>query len=120
MTDTELKKRLKSALQAIEGAAAPDFESTWAKAERRYHASRRRYRRFARVAVAAVVAFVAVVIWPRDGNDHNALYLEKEDLMSSTQWFAPSDVLLPEHRFDLYGELPVLIETTEIHRGLPL
>ena len=40
-------------------------------------------------------------------------YIEVADLLESTYWSAPSDVLLPDRQFDIYQELPVIFESTE-------
>ena len=115
MNDKELKERLQASLQSRQ-EEAPEFDATWDAAKRRYRASKARYRRFA--GVAAIVAS-AVVLMQLPDRDHRP-YLTEADLMSSTQWLAPSDVLLPKHEFDLYGELPVLIDIDEIEKGSPL
>jgi hypothetical protein len=44
-------------------------------------------------------------------------YVEVADLMDSTYWSAPSDVLLPDREFDIYQDLPVLFESTEPAEG---
>jgi len=117
MNDKELKERLRNALRSKQGGDAPKFDAMWANAEKRYGAARSRYQRVAGAAAAAAVAVITFMMWPLNGNDTDRIYLTEEDLMSSTQWLAPSDVLLPEHRFDIYGELPVLIETNDIDEG---
>ena len=40
-------------------------------------------------------------------------YVEVADLMDSTYWTAPSDVLLPDRQFDIYQDMPELFESTE-------
>ncbi len=117
MNDKELKERLRSALQSRQGGDAPGFDAMWANAEKRYSKSRSRYQRFAGTAIAAAVVVTLFLAWPPNGNDVAVVYLTEEDLMSSTHWLAPSDVLLPEHQFDIYGELPVLIETNYLDEG---
>ena len=115
MDEKGLKQRLKASLQSRQGEA-PEFDATWDAAERRYRVSSARYRRFA--GVAAIAAIVIILMQLPD-RDHRP-YLTEADLMSSTQWLAPSDVLLPRHEFDLYGELPVLIDINGIEKGSPL
>lgn len=117
MNDNELKQQLENSLQSMQGGDAPEFDAVWAKAETRHRASRSRYQKFAGFAAAAAVAVMAFMMWPLNGDNVMDVYLTEEELMSSTQWIAPSDVLLPEHRFDIYGELPVLIETNDLDEG---
>lgn len=117
MNDNELKQQLQNSLRSIQGGDAPEFDAVWANAEQRHLASKMRYQKFAGFAAAAAVATMAFMMWPLNGNNVTAVYLTEEDLMSSTQWLAPSDVLLPEHQFDIYGELPVLIETNDLDEG---
>ena len=120
MNDEKLKQQLQDSLQSMQGGDAPEFDAMWANAEQRHRATRSRYRRIAGFTTAAAVAATAFMLWPLNGNNVAGPYLTEEDLMSSTQWLAPSDVLLPEHQFDIYGELPVLIETNDIDEGSSL
>ena len=117
MNDEKLKQKLRDSLQSMQGGDAPEFESVWSNAERKHRASRLRYQRFAAIATAAAVAVMAFVLWPLNGDNAAGIYLTEEDLLSSTHWVAPSDVLLPEHQFDIYGELPVLIESNDLDEG---
>ena len=104
-------------MQSMQGDDVPGFDAMWAKAEQKHRASRSRYQRFAGFAAAAAVAATAFMLWPLNGNIPTGPYLTEADLMNSTHWLAPSDVLLPEHRFDIYGELPVLIDTNGLDEG---
>ena len=117
MNDEKLKRQIRDSLQSMQGGDAPEFDAVWASAEKRHRASRSRYQRFIGFAAAAAVAATAFMLWPINGNNAAGIYLTEEDLMSSTHWAAPSDILLPEHRFDIYGELPVLIETNDLDEG---
>ena len=117
MNDEKLKEQLRNSLQSMQGGDAPEFDTVWANAEKRHRASRSRYQRFAGLAAAAAIAATAFMLWPLNGNDAIGPYLTEEDLMSSTQWLAPSDGLLPEHRFDIYSEMPQLIETYDLDEG---
>ncbi len=117
VNDKKLTKRLRSALQSRQGGEAPGFDAMWANAEKRYRESKSRYQRYAGVAAAAAIAVTLFLAWSTNGNNVAVAYLTEEDLMSSTHWLAPSDVLLPEHQFDIYGELPVLIETNNLDEG---
>jgi hypothetical protein len=115
MNDNELKRKLRESLQSMSGGDVPEFAVMWANVERQHRAARKRYQRFAGTAIAVAVAVVAIMMRPPGGNDVTASYLSEEDLMSSTQWQAPSDVLLPERRFEIYTEVPELIDTNELH-----
>ncbi|MFQ6005327.1 MAG: hypothetical protein ACE5OQ_07465 [Woeseia sp.] len=117
MNDDELKKRLQSALRSRQGRDAPAFETLWTGAEHRYRARRSAYRRVAAVAAVAGIAVALMLARPPNGDGITGAYLTEEDLMSSTRWLAPSDALLPQREFDIYGELPVLIETNDLEEG---
>jgi len=39
------------------------------------------------------------------------------DLLESTSWVAPSDVLLPKHEIDLYQDLPAFSVSTRPAEG---
>lgn len=117
MNDNELKQKLRDSLQSMQNDDVPEFDAVWANAEKRHHASRLHYARITGIATAAAIAVMAFMIWPLNGNDVTDAYLTEEDLMGSTRWLAPSDVLLPVHRFDIYGDLPILIETNDLDEG---
>ena len=120
MNDEKLKQQLQDSLQSIQGDDAPEFDAIWAKAEKHHRALKLRYQRFVGLASAAAVAVIAFMLWPLNGNNAMDSYLTVEDLMGSTQWVAPSDALLPDHQFDIYSELPVLIETNDLDEGSQL
>ncbi len=120
MNENELRRRLRKSIESMRGGDPPEFHAVWASAEARHRASRSRYQKIAGLAAAAAVTAMAFTLWPTNGNNVTAMYLTEEDLMSSTQWLAPSDVLLPVHQFDIYGDLPVLIETNDLDEGSTL
>lgn len=93
---------------------APSFDKTWAAAEARYRRSRRRYAGFAAaaVAVAAVFAVLSLGQEPQDTESWVG-----DELLSSTSWSAPSDVLMPQREFDIYQELPSLTTSTKSMDG---
>ena len=70
-----------------------------------------------RALSVAAVAAVAVGLLLRTPPAPDTSFVEMDELMSSTSWVAPSDVLLPEHQFDIYQELPSLLESTESAGG---
>lgn len=110
MTDEELKleKMLAGAFERDD--QAPAFDATWAAAETRY---RKRRRSRALVSAAASVAIVAIVLSALQPEAVDAPIIEMAELLGTTSWQAPSDVLLPEHRFDIYQDLPELIQSTD-------
>jgi hypothetical protein len=117
---TEFENRLKDTLpqqqRDMEAGGIPDFDSVWAGAEARIAERRRRYRAVGGIAAAAAVVAVVAIGLMRPA-DVEWQYVNPDDFESSTSWVAPSDVLLPEHRFDIYGEIPVLIESTVSDEG---
>ena len=108
--DDTLRQQLQ---KAWPDANAPDFDAAWRAAEARHAASRRRYRWLA--SAAAVVAAIAVAINLQAPSEPS--YIEVADLLETTYWQAPSDALLPERTFDIYQELPVIFESTEVDGG---
>ena len=116
MTNAEdkLEQQVRQSWPPIDARKAPSFAAAWQAAERRHAMSRRRNRVFAGAAavIAAVVVGMLLQAPPSNGE-----YIAMDELMSSTSWTAPSDVLLPEHEFDIYQELPSLLESTETGGG---
>ena len=104
--DDNLRERVKVAWPP---AQEPSFDDAWHAAGDRYSASRRNVRRFA--AAAAVAAIAAIAMFGNAPVD--VTYVEVVELMESTYWTAPSDVLLPERQFDIYQDMPELFESTE-------
>ena len=113
MNDQDLANALRDS--APEEIAAPAFDRVWAGAEERYYSSRRRYAWLA--GAAAVVATVVIALNAGTPTPKGTPYIEMAELMNSTSWVAPSDVLLPNHEIDLYQDLPTLIESTEPAEG---
>ena len=94
-------------------AEAPAFDATWQAAATRHAMARRRYRWIA--GAAALVAAITVAFNLQAPGQPS--YIEVADLLETTYWRAPSDVLLPERSFDIYQELPVIFESTEPDGG---
>ena len=118
--DKTLRAALRNAQAKHEPDRVPDFERVWAAAEREAGAVRKRRGIFAGVAVAATAAVLAVGVLPLNLSltKHSELrYIDTQELLETTGWSAPSDSLLPEHRFDIYQDIPVLIESTETYGG---
>jgi len=115
------EQRLASALKSsLDGKdETPPFDAVFEAAERRHKDSKRQYVGLAGAAMVAAVA-VAVVLMINAGaptQEPMPKLLLVAELMDSTDWSAPSDVLLPTHEFDIYQELPVLLESTKPAEG---
>lgn len=97
---------------APEGAPAPSFDDVFGRAEAELDRRvRRRYFGVAgAVASAALVAIGLLVLAPEETPPAETLQIT--GLLDSTNWAAPSDVLLPEHEFDIFEELPEPMEST--------
>lgn len=107
MNDAQLRKRIVETMRRDD--RAPDFDETWRAAEARHRRNRSTKRIVA--GAAATVAAIAVAVslnLPKAG----APMVEMTDLLGSTSWQAPSDVLLPALRTDIYQDLPDLTEYT--------
>ena len=107
MSAGHIKEALKSAYRAAEGNPPP-FDPSWAAAEGRLRSRRRR--RSAGLAIAAAVSLFAVVL--RTDQPPAYEFMITDALLNDTYWTAPSDVLMPERRFDIYREVHLLDEST--------
>ncbi|MEE8426918.1 MAG: hypothetical protein V3S15_06500 [Woeseiaceae bacterium] len=108
-SETELKEAVTAAFHSAEDA--PPFDRVWRAAEERYRLSRRRYRSIVGIAAAAAVAVIVLNFQALHQDEMQ--FIEVAELLGSTSWVSPSDVLLPQRHNDLYEGLPVLIESTE-------
>lgn len=115
MSDLEIQKKLKRAFAAAQ-AKPPPFDEVWAKAEAAGLRSRR-YRLWAGIAAAAAVVAVVAGLWPAQEGELADDFLIADSLLNSTSWSAPSDMLMPEHQFDIYQDIPVLMESTQTQEG---
>ena len=115
MNDEQLSRGLGAALDKKEAGKVPDFNNVLAAAEAQVASARRRRIYVGGIAAAAIVLAVIVRLAPPPQPDWQ--YVDPEQFASSTSWEAPSDVLLPEHRVDLFEEIPVFIEGTNIDGG---
>lgn len=112
---TDIDRQLQSSLQRgyreAEAGRAPGFDDAWAGAEARI--SKRRGRIRAVGGLAAALALVAVVVIGQlRPVEQNWQFIDPDEIAGSTTWVAPSDILLPTHEFDIYRDIPVLIEST--------
>lgn len=117
MSDEWIEKELRRALRPPKGQVTPDFDKTMRTAEARIASGRSTYRVAA--GLAAAVALVAIGIKLRSGVQtlpDDPFYID-EALLTSTRWESPSDVLMPQHQFDIYQELPAFPGSTESEEG---
>lgn len=117
MKENDIRKFLKPAFDRQQANDAPDFDKVWANAEIVRGNSRRRFRLASGVAAALALAVIAATLWPSQQVELSDDYLIADALMNSTLWSAPSDSLMPEHQFDIYQEIPFLIESTNSLEG---
>ena len=115
MNDEQMSRGLRAVLDEREAGRVPDFDEVFAAAKARVALARRRRIYASGIAAAAVV--LAVVMRLTAPQEPDWQYVDPEQFASSTSWEAPSDVLLPEHRVDLFEEIPVFIESTTIDGG---
>ena len=94
---------LRQAQRFVDGQA-PEFGQVFGAAEQQVRG--RRKAQFAAVAAAISAVVVGLLLTSED----EFTYIDIDELMATTQWSAPSDSLLPAHQFDIYRELPRLIE----------
>jgi hypothetical protein len=111
--DQELAQAVRQA--AGEDPAPPNFEALWSRARGDYERSRRRYSWLASAAATVAAVVVTAHFVTRPGDD--TTYIEVAELLDGTSWTAPSDVLMPEHQFDIYEELPTLTRSTKPAEG---
>ena len=112
MNEQELKRRLQ---QSLPRGEAPPFDESWARAQIEARRPNRRYG-----FLAAAVALLAVTVglfWPSQEEIVTNDFLIAESILNSTRWTAPSDVLMPRHQFDIYREIPLPMESTDLNEG---
>jgi len=112
-SDKELQQAVRQAMPS--GGVAPEFDHTWQAAQRRTDTNRR-YLHMAAAAAVAVISLVIVADLVRPPQE-TLEYIEVADLLNSTSWSAPSDSLLPQSRFDIYQDMPTLLESTDAYGG---
>jgi hypothetical protein len=114
VNDDELKQSLKRAFESAEGAP-PDFGTMLSTADAGLRRKRMLVRLASGVAAAAFALFVG--LWSSDAPQPPDEYLIADALMNSTAWSAPSDVLMPEHQFDVYREISFPVPSTNSQEG---
>lgn len=117
-SNREFDRALEQELRAPTAQHGPPFERSMQAAELQLAARNRRHTGFSAAALAVAAVVVASNVSMRGEPD--AKFIEMAELMSSTSWAAPSDILLPERQFDVYQDLPELIEPTDEAEGRTL
>lgn len=110
-----MKNDIANAFNKQQGDRVPGFAATWRAAQARHATNKASYLRLA--SAAALVAAVLIGFNLQTPQSDDTTFIELAELMESTSWSAPSDVLLPEHQFDIYQDMPVLIESTQTAGG---
>jgi len=116
-TRENMQEKLQEALAVVHAEQAPPFADVWAAAERRQAVSRKRNTGMVGMAAAIAVVVATFSLWSANEAEVVDEFLIADALLNSTQWSAPSDLLMPEHQFDLYQDLPLLMESTESQEG---
>ena len=114
MKEADIRRSLKPAFEQEQ--ATPGFDAMWTKAELA-HDQQRKVRMFSGVAAVLAMVVIAATLWPSQQAELHDDYLIADALMNSTLWSAPSDSLMPEHQFDIYQEIPFLLESTNTLEG---
>lgn len=117
MTDNDIKERVKDAHGAVQRPEPPAFDKLWAAAESRQQNERRRYASFSGVAAALAIIAIVAGLWSSQETGTKDDYLITDSLLNTTRWSAPSDALMPAHEFDIYQEIPFLMESTDPEEG---
>jgi hypothetical protein len=117
MSDNDIKEVLKDAHGAVRRPEAPAFGKVWAAAESQNLTERRRYAAFSGMAAALAMVAIVAGLWSTQETGISDDFLIADSLLNTTQWSAPSDVLMPTHEFDIYREIPFLMESTDPEEG---
>ncbi len=107
-SDVNIEKLVAGAFERDD--RAPDFDQAWCAAESRYKRGRR-YQALS--GLAATVAAGAILLKVFAPAPTELPLIEIGELLGTTSWQAPSDVLLPERQIDIYQDLPDLIQSTD-------
>jgi len=115
MNDQELANAIKRASPGV--ASVPDFSEVFTRAEAQQRATRRRRFGVAGGGIAAAAVLIMLNNGPLIEPETN--FVQVSDLLETTSWAAPSDVLLPAHTIDIYEDLPTLtVSTTPVEGAL--
>ena len=116
MNEEGLKQGLRESLESKSGEA-PGFNESWSAAEAQYLEEKRRYRRASGIVAAVTLTVIALSLLRNEQAPVAPEISVGEDLFTSTLWTAPSDVLIPQYRFDVYQDMPDLIGSTKPEEG---
>ena len=117
MSDNDIKEFVKDAHGAVRRPEPPAFDRVWAAAESQHLIERRRYAIFSGIAAALAMVAIVAGLWSSQEAGMSDDYLIADSLLNTTQWSAPSDALMPTHEFDIYQEIPFLMESTDLEEG---
>ena len=117
MHDNWLDEELQRSLGARPKSAVPDFDTMMEAAAKGRAGNRMRYPMVAAAFVLALVAIGTHDRWSTAPGPVDDELMIAEAMLDNTLWRAPSDSLLPQHRFDIYREIPTFIESTELEEG---
>jgi hypothetical protein len=117
MSEQELRRKIKRAFSALDEHATPDFERVFTAAERSYGRPRRRYVVYGGIAATVAIVVFSMGNWQAPNRVADDEFLIADALLNSTGWLAPSDALMPEHQFDIYQDIPLLMESTDMQEG---
>lgn len=118
MDEKKIREEVKKAAEATQTVSRiPSFNETWVCAEAEFVRTSNQHRRVGGLVAAALVVGIAIAFWPTQQAEFSDDFLIADGLLNSTLWSAPTDTLMPEHQFDIYQELPFLLESTEGQEG---
>ena len=115
--EESMKEAVSTSLASRGARKVPGFGETWRAAEGRYQARKRRQRTFIAVAASVALFAVAIAVMLPDGRQKLPNFEVAAEMMNSTLWSAPSDVLMPEYSIDIYDDLPQLGDSPDINEG---
>jgi len=107
-TDENLATAVKRSMPGA--GAAPSFERVFTAAQEQ--SQPRRFEVDWLATAVVVAAAITVVLSGARPVPSEVEFVQVAELLGTTSWIAPSDTLLPERDFDLYEDLPTLLEST--------
>ncbi len=118
MDDEQIRDEIRKAAEATQTLSRiPSFDETWVIAEAEVARTAKPRWHVGSAFAAAVVLALVVAVWPNRQDRLRDDYMIADALLNSTSWTAPSDALLPNYQFDIYQEIPLLIESTNEQDG---
>lgn len=117
MSEKEQYRKVRQAFADAEAGQVPAFDSVFAAAQQQTLRSRYRYMKVGSAAAAVAVLAIVIGNWTSHNGSDMDEFMIADAMLNTTQWSAPSDALMPSHRFDIYQDIPVLMESTELQEG---